>query len=141
MPVKLQGSSGDDHEDEARIEVVPLIDIMFFLLASFMMVSLSMTHIHRVSLKLPTSSSSVSDQKAPPVHIAIDAHGVITWEEKIVTPTEITERLFKLPVTEETKVMIGADQDTRHQVVLSVIDAARAANVEKINFETKPVGP
>ena len=42
MPVQLHGnSSGDDHGDEARIEIIPLIDIMFFLLASFIMVSLS----------------------------------------------------------------------------------------------------
>jgi len=43
MPVQLQSRSGDDEGDEARIEIVPLIDIMFFLLASFMLVSLSMT--------------------------------------------------------------------------------------------------
>ena len=141
MPVKLQGGGGDDHEDDARIEIVPLIDIMFFLLASFMMVSLSMTQIHRVNLKLPASSSSVAESKTPPIHIAIDAHGVITWDEKVVTPTDITERLRALPPNEETKVMIGADQDTRHQSVLSVIDAARAAGVEKVSFETKAQEP
>jgi biopolymer transport protein ExbD len=136
MPVKLQGG-GDDHEDDARIEIVPLIDIMFFLLASFMMVSLSMTQIHRVNLKLPSVSTAVAENKTPPVHIAIDAHGVITWDAKIVTPSEITQRLVALPVKEDTKVLIGADKDSRHEQVLSVIDAARAAGVEKVSFETK----
>ena len=136
MPVKLQ-SAESEHDDEARIEIVPLIDIMFFLLASFMMVSLSMTQIHRVNLKLPTSSSAVSDNKVPPIHLAIDQHGVITWDSKIVTPTEITQRLIDLKPDESTRVLIGADQDCRHQQVLAVLDAVKAAKIEKVSFETK----
>jgi biopolymer transport protein ExbD len=136
MPVKLQ-SAESEHDDEARIEIVPLIDIMFFLLASFMMVSLSMTQIHRVNLKLPVSSSSVSENKVPPIHLAIDQHGVITWDSKIVTPTEITQRLIDLKPDESTRVLIGADQDCRHQHVLAVLDAVKAAKIEKVSFETK----
>jgi biopolymer transport protein ExbD len=136
MPVKLQ-SADSEHEEEARIEVVPLIDIMFFLLASFMMVSLSMTQIHRVNLKLPTSSSAVSDNKVPPIHLAIDPHGVTTWDSEIVTPTEITRRLVELKPDENTRVLIGADRDCRHQHVLTVLDAVKAAKVDKVGFETK----
>ncbi len=140
MPVKLQ-SSGGDHEEDARIEVVPLIDIMFFLLASFMMVSLSMTQIQRINVKLPTAAASEQEQKAPPVHLAIDAHGVITWDMQVVTPTEITDRLIALPVTPETKVLIAADAACPHGQVVPVLDAAKAAKVEKVAFETKIPAP
>jgi len=136
MPVKLQ-SSESEHDEEARIEVVPLIDIMFFLLASFMMVSLSMTQIHRVNLKLPGSSSAVADNRPPPIHLAIDAHGVASWDSAIVTPGEITQRLLDLQPDENTRVLIGADQDCRHQHVLAVLDAVRAAKVDKVSFETR----
>ncbi len=136
MPVKLQGS-GDDHEDEARIEIVPLIDIMFFLLASFMMVSLTMTQVHRVNLKLPSMATSHKQQKAPPLHLAVDEHGVVTWDTKIVTPSEVTDRLKALPPNEDTRVMIAADGAALHQQVLSVMDAVRAAGIEKVSFETK----
>jgi len=140
MPVKLSGGSAD-HEEEARIEVVPLIDIMFFLLASFMLVSLSMTQIHRVNVKLPKAASGVQDAKAVPVHLAIDANGVITWDMKIVTPTEITDRLKALPPNEETRVLIAADEEARHKQVLAVLDAVKAAKVEKVGFETKSQTP
>jgi len=140
MPVKLSGGSHED-EEEARIEVVPLIDIMFFLLASFMLVSLSMTHISRVNLKLPTSTSAVPDVKAPPIHLAIDAHGVITWDMKIVTPTEITDRIKALPPNEDTRVMIGADEESKHKQMLAVLDAVKGAGVDKISFETKNPNP
>ncbi|RYD63425.1 MAG: biopolymer transporter ExbD [Verrucomicrobiaceae bacterium] len=141
MPVKLQSGGGEDHEEDARIEIVPLIDIMFFLLAAFMMVSLSMTQIHRVNLKLPAAKTAMADNQKPPIHIAVDAHGVITWDAKIVTPSEITDRLLALPATEDTKVLIAPDQDSRTLNVMSVIDAARAAGVQKISFETKVQAP
>ncbi|HEY8991650.1 MAG TPA: biopolymer transporter ExbD [Luteolibacter sp.] len=140
MPVKLSGGAAD-HEEEARIEIVPLIDIMFFLLASFMLVSLSMTQIHRVNVKLPKAASGVQDTKAAPVHLAIDANGVITWDMKIVTPTEITDRLKALPPNEDTRVLIAADEEARHKQVLAVLDAVKAAKVEKVGFETKSQTP
>lgn len=141
MPVKLQSSGGEDHEEDARIEIVPLIDIMFFLLAAFMMVSLSMTQIHRVNLKLPAANTAMADNQRPPIHIAVDAHGVITWDSKIVTPSEITDRLVALPPTDDTKVLVGGDSDSRFEVIIAVVDAARSAGVQKISFETKLKAP
>jgi biopolymer transport protein ExbD len=137
MPVKLQSSGGEDHEEDARIEIVPLIDIMFFLLASFMMVSLSMTQINRINVKLPVASASESEKKVPPIHLAMDVHGVITWDTKIVTPSEITDRLVALPVTADTKVLIAADDRCTHGQVVEVLNAVKAAKVDKVSFETK----
>lgn len=136
MPVKLS-SGGGDHEEEARIEIVPLIDIMFFLLASFMLVSLSMTQIHRINVKIPQASTAVHDAKPPTIHLAIDANGVAYWDGNIATPTEITDRLKALPVTDETRVLIAVDAETKHMFTVAVLDAIRAAKVEKYGFETK----
>ena len=60
MPVKL-GSKLPTESAEARIEIVPLIDIMFFLLASFMLVSLSMVNIKSVKVNLPTATTATPD--------------------------------------------------------------------------------
>jgi biopolymer transport protein ExbD len=142
MPVQLQGSqSGDDHGDEARIEIIPLIDIMFFLLASFMMVSLSMTQLNRVPVNLPEASTGVADSKSPPFHITIDPNGVITWDSQIVTLSEITARLLKEAAPTETRVLISADAEARHKNVLGVLNAVRAAGIEKVSFESKAPQP
>jgi biopolymer transport protein ExbD len=137
MPVHLQSHSSGDEGDEARIEVVPLIDIMFFLLAAFMLVSLSMTHLQRVPLNLPEASTGIADNKTPPFQIAIDANGVTTWEGKIVTLSEITGRLKSAAAPTESRVLISADEDARHKQVLGVLNAVRDAGVEKVSFETK----
>lgn len=138
MPVQLHSSSGDEG-DEARIEIIPLIDIMFFLLASFMLVSLSMTQLHRVPIALPEASTGVADAKTPPFQIAIDASGVTTWDRKIVTLSEITARLKAAPG--ETHVLIAADAEARHKQVLGVLNAVRDAGIQKVSFESKTPNP
>jgi biopolymer transport protein ExbD len=138
MPVNLHSRGGDDEGDEARIEIIPLIDIMFFLLAAFMLVSLSMTHLHRVPVNLPVASTGVPERKTPPFQIAIDASGVTTWDGKIVTLSEITGRLRAAAIPSlETRVLISADEDARHKQVLGVLNAVRDAGVEKVSFETR----
>lgn len=140
MPIQLHSTSGDEG-DEARIEIIPLIDIMFFLLASFMMVSLSMTQLNRVPINLPEASTGVADSKAPPFQIAIDPNGVITWDSKIITLSEITTRLREQADPTETRVLISADAESRHRNVLDVLDAVRAAGIEKVSFESKSPPP
>lgn len=138
MPVHLHSQTGGDEGDEARIEVIPLIDIMFFLLAAFMLVSLSMTHMRRVPINLPAATTGIPDPKTAPFQIAIDANGVTTWEGKIVTPSEITGRLKAAATPGESRVLIAADADARHRQVLGVLNAVREAGVDKVSFETKP---
>ena len=138
MPVQLHSHAGGDEGDEARIEVIPLIDIMFFLLAAFMLVSLSMTHLRRVPVNLPEASSGIADSKTPPFQIAIDSNGVTTWEGHIVTLSEITTRLKTAVVPGEARVLIAADAEARHKQVLGVLNAVREAGVDKVSFETKP---
>ncbi len=137
MPVRFSNSDLDAGGDEARIEVIPLIDIMFFLLAAFMLVSLSMTHLKRVPIQVPRASTSIMENKDIPYQIAIDSQGVITWEGQIVTPTEITDRLKASHADTDTRVLISADEEARHKQVLAVLNAVRSAGVEKVSFETR----
>jgi biopolymer transport protein ExbD len=137
MPVKLSSSSGESDGEEARIEIVPLIDIMFFLLASFMLVSLSMTHVSRVPIVVPKSSTSAVENQVPPIHIAIDKHGIITWDQKVVTPTEVTARLKGIPTAVETGVFVGGDEETTNKQTMTLIDAIRSAGINKVGLETR----
>ncbi len=136
MPVKLSSNSSDDAGDEARIEIIPLIDIMFFLLASFMVVSLSMTQLHRVPVTLPAAATGIPDANTPPFQIAIDANGVTTWDQKLITLSEITTRLKTEAAPADVRVLISADAESRHKQVLGVLDAVRAAGIQKVSFES-----
>jgi len=115
---------------------VPLIDIMFFLLASFMLVSLSMTRLHRVPLELPAAATAVADSRQPTVQLAIDRHGVFTWDGEVVSAGEITARLRAM-AKDDPRVLIAADGEAVHRKVLAVLDAVRAAGVDKVSFESR----
>ena len=79
----------------------------------------------------------MADPKSPPYQLAIDPHGVTTWEGQLVTLSEITERLKAAHADADTRVLISADTEARHGQVLGVLDAVRNAGVEKVSFETK----
>jgi biopolymer transport protein ExbD len=141
MPVKLSTNSDQEGHDEARIEIVPLIDIMFFLLASFMLVSLSMTQLSRVPIELPDAAAALPEKSVPPYHFALNEQGVITLKEEILTPTEVTERLAALENRDDVNVLIAAHENARHQQVMRLLDAVRAAGIERVSFESKTPKP
>jgi len=60
---------------KARIEIIPLIDIMFFLLASFMMVSLSQVHMKGIKVNLPSGQSGETQTKREYVSVSVDKDG------------------------------------------------------------------
>ncbi len=75
MPVKLGPKQSS--ESEARIEIIPLIDIMFFLLASFMLVSLSMVNLKSVKVNLPTATTATLETKNDFASISVDKAGAV----------------------------------------------------------------
>src|SRR5437667_9707738 len=79
----------------ARIEIIPLIDIMFFLLASFMMVSLSQTHMKGIKVALPSAQAPPPNQVKDYVSIRVGAGNAVSFEGQYVQDEEIMSRLYR----------------------------------------------
>lgn len=124
---------------KTRLEIIPLIDVMFFLLASFMMVSLTMTKQQTISVNLPVASSSSSDFRPDNVSLAVSAAGDIHLGEERLTLPDLENRLVALfRANPETPVYVSADADTRHADTVRAIDAARRAGFTRVAFQVKP---
>src|SRR5437667_960784 len=80
----------------ARIEIIPLIDIMFFLLASFMMVSLSQTHMKGIRVNLPAAIAPPPSPVQDYVSIKVREGNVVTFDNQIVTDDQELQRLYEL---------------------------------------------
>ena len=94
----------------ARIEIIPLIDIMFFLLASFMMVSLSQTHMKGIRVNLPAAVAPPPTQVKEYVSIKVREGNVVTFDNQIVTDDQVLPHLYELHRgNPEIKVSISAD--------------------------------
>ena len=140
MPVKL-GARLLPESAEARIEIIPLIDIMFFLLAAFMLVSLSMVNIRGVKVNLPVASSASANTAKDLVDVTVDKAGLI-YLNKGLRPLGDSELIRALAADESANpnlhVFISADRDTRHGDVMRALDLVRSAGVNTVAFEIRP---
>jgi biopolymer transport protein ExbD len=123
---------------KARIEIIPLIDIMFFLLASFMMVSLSQTTMKGMKVNLPTGSSGQTQSKKDYVSLSVDKDGYTYFDKERIALEEVLPRLRKIYATNpDAKIFIRGDRDAVHGNVTRVLDQIRSSGFTKISFEIK----
>lgn len=119
----------------ARIEIIPLIDIMFFLLASFMMVSLSQTTMKGMKVSLPVGSSGVTQSKRDYVSFSVDRDGYIYWDKERIEYHDVPVKLRG--ASPEAKIFIRGDQEALHGNVTRLLDQIRSTGFTKIAFEIK----
>lgn len=123
---------------KARLEIIPLIDIMFFLLASFMLVSLSMTRQRTVSVNLPAASTAQTNLKPDNISLAVNAGGQLFVEKQPVT-LEALELMLKerLKANKDLPVFISGDAATPHGAMIAVLDYVRRCGVTKVAFTVR----
>jgi biopolymer transport protein ExbD len=123
----------------ARIEIIPLIDIMFFLLASFMMVSLSQTHMKGIKVNLPAQVSVPQDpNKKDTVSIRVAAGPAYYFDNVFVPDDQVMPKLFELQrQNPEIKVSISAEMMAMHGDVISVLDKVRTARIKKVGYQIR----
>jgi len=137
MPVKL-GSKLPASSSEARIEIIPLIDIMFFLLAAFMLVSLSMVHLKAVKVNLPTATTATAESSKNPLNIAVSKAGLVWIDGQPVGDHELMQALSaRHQADADLRVFISGDADARHGDMMRILDLVRSAGIQKVAFETR----
>ncbi|MEO5720439.1 MAG: biopolymer transporter ExbD [Chthoniobacterales bacterium] len=127
----------------ARIEIIPLIDIMFFLLASFMMVSLSQTHMKGIRVNLPSKSQiKQPNPNKDFIAIRVTEGNQIYFDNVPMLDEQILPRLYELfQANNEVKVSISAEQMALHGDVITLLDRVRSAGITKIGYQIKLSGP
>ena len=123
---------------KARIEIIPLIDIMFFLLASFMMVSLSQVHMKGMKVNLPTGQSGETQSKSQYISVSVNKDGAVFFDKDEYSYEKLLPKLQSVyRENPDAKVFVRGDADTVHGNIIRVLDILRAAGFYKIAFEIK----
>ncbi|MGH7795867.1 MAG: ExbD/TolR family protein [Candidatus Binatia bacterium] len=123
---------------KARIEIIPMIDTIFFLLVFFMISTLSMAQYRGMPVNLPKAASG---QQAPAqsAAITIDKQARLFLNKQAVDKAELGELLRQqLAKNADLLVVINADDGVEHGHVVEVIDIARSANVARMAIAVKP---
>lgn len=122
---------------KARIEIIPMIDTVFFLLVFFMMASLAMTVHGGIPVNLPKAAKA--EAARGPVSISIARDGVVYIEREPIEHAQLTARLQARGRTEpDLAVVIEADTEVLHGRVVDVMDAVRLAGVGKLAIAVSP---
>lgn len=123
---------------KARIEIVPLIDVVFFLLATFVMVSLSMTRSQGMQVQLPSASTSqTQDSSEKAVTLTVMQTGEIFYNKEKISPAQLPFKLQSFKASsKDPKVVVSAAADADFKKVVAVLDEARKIGIAKVGIST-----
>jgi biopolymer transport protein ExbD len=131
-------AGGGGGPKKARIEIIPLIDVIFFLLATFVLFTLSLNKSNGVKVFLPQAETSQPRDPNGTVTISVTDTGTIAWERDFISLQEFINRLKAFHLAEpEGRILINGDENALFNSALYVFDEARKAGFQKIYIETK----
>ena len=120
---------------KARIEIIPMIDIMLFLLVFFVMITLRMIPSSGHLTKLPTSSTAVAIPP-PKLLVEIQPDGNLLVENRTLTPAQLTAMLLQRDNT-KTAITIAGNQSITMQQIMSTIDAVKNGGGTEIGLSAR----
>lgn len=123
---------------KARIEIIPMIDTIFFLLVFFMISTLSMAQYRGLPVNLPKAASG-SQPPAESATITLTKEGNLYLDKEAVTRDGLLDALSRqVERRPDLLVIVNADDGVRHGSVVEIMDGARRAGVTKISIAVKP---
>jgi biopolymer transport protein ExbD len=120
-------------EKKSRLEIIPLIDIMFFLLASFMMVTLQMQIVRTLKSNLPTATLATPSKKPDIVNLNVDKDGQVSVDDKPMPLPELFTMLTnRCRLDTNLPVFISGAADATHGEMMFVLDLVKRAGVQRV---------
>jgi biopolymer transport protein ExbD len=126
--------------DRPRVEVIPMIDIMMFLLVFFVVISLRMIAGTGVAMELPGSRTTTRIETST-ITIGVTKTGETVLDGKPVTQDALRERLTALKQAQKVEVVLAGDRDASLQTLLTVMDTVRSAGITTVGIAAKADSP
>lgn len=123
---------------QPRIEMVPLIDSFFLLLAFFMSAVLSMEVVRGLPVELPKAGAAASLSQEGRRVVTIGREGRVQMDGETMGVEELVRRLSSDPLKESLRVGIRADENTPYRSVVEVLGAVRRSGAARVTLLTAP---
>ncbi len=132
------GGSGPGGAKRARIEIIPLIDVIFFLLATFVLFTLSLNKSNGIKVNLPVSATGEARDPNGTVTVSVTDEGTLAWNKDLVTLDEFLVRLQQYHSQEpDGRILINGDEHAFFAQAVYVFDEARKAGFTKVFVEIR----
>ena len=128
------------HESKKpRVEIVPLIDVIFFLLATFVMVSLSMTKNQGVQVQLPSASTAEKIQdRDQAATVTVKQNGELYFNKDKIAAAQLPFKFQTYAAgAKDPKVVVTAEANVDFRHVVQVLDEARKVGIVKVAISTE----
>jgi len=134
--MSARARTGYFEASKPRVEVIPMIDIMMFLLVFFVVISLRMIAGTGVPMEIPSSKTTQSI-KSSTVTVGITKTGETVIDGKPVTQEELKAKLVALKKQKPVDVVLAGDKDVPLQSLLQVMDSIRGAGISSVGIAAK----
>ena len=135
------GSSGGNPggPKKANIQIIPLIDVVFFLLATFVLFTLSLNKSEGLTVSLPPASTGESRDPAGSVTVSVSVDGSLGWNKEQISLEDFLTRLqtFYRTGGDSARILINGDENAFFSQVRYVFDEARKVGFKKVFLETR----
>ena len=122
---------------KGKIEIIPMIDVMFFLLATFILASIAMQKYQGVAVNLNKGSAENISEQQQSITISITHDNLIYINKNQVLLSEIANNLEKLINDKNNNILIASDENSKQGVVMQVMLEAKKAGAKKFSFIVK----
>jgi len=128
----------DGPRKQARIEIIPMIDVMMFLLVFFVLISINVIPALGIKTTLPQSSQAQDTRAVKNVIITLAPTGETQLDGAIVQTDELTQRLAQMHSENPAiNVIINGDETVQMQRLVDALDAVKAAGIDQLSMATK----
>tara|TARA_B100000700_G_scaffold34038_1_gene32881 strand:- start:288 stop:689 length:402 start_codon:yes stop_codon:yes gene_type:complete len=128
----------EDIHSESQINILPMIDIIFAILSFLIVSTLYLSKVDTIPVELPKASSSVSQDKKF-ITISIDKVGNLFLNKKKILLEDLKTSIFNLINDNSKVVVLNADKNVSHGIVVKVLDSLRSIEGLKIAISTKSI--
>lgn len=127
-------------QKKARIEIIPLIDVIFFLLATFILFTLSLDKIQSIPVTLPQASANPSPLPDDTlVVIQVSSDQTAYWNREPITFDDLPPRLAAHRASSPSpRVLVTGDDTARYGDAVRVLDQVRLSGITLVSIETAP---
>lgn len=133
VPVKVRRSRA---HKRGRIEIIPMIDVMFFLLATFMLASLAMQNLNSLGVKLPQGEAAAMQTKEP-ITLTVTEDGQILLNQTPVALEALAATLKPMLSGPDSDIVVAADHEATQGIVVQAMLAARSAGAQNFLIAVK----
>lgn len=132
------GGTGPGGIKKARIEIIPLIDVIFFLLATFILFTLSLNKSEGLAVSLPVASKAKERDPNNTLTITVTEDGTLAWNKDPITMAEFIDRLPTFRTQNpDARILINGDERAYFTQAIYVFDQVRKAGFAKVYIETR----